>query len=106
MNNPLPLPPLSEKMCLVVFSLLFLCYTSLRGGCPLPPPPPNGQRKNKTNENEHQVTNIRYAKLGKDAGEVAKRRRRRLHRLKARAQNAAAELTSKHLDLMHIVMAI
>ena len=106
MNNPLPLPPLSEKMCLVVFSLLFLCYTSLRGGCPLPPPPPNGQRKNKTNENEHQVTNIRYAKLGKDAGEVAKRHRRKLHRLKARNQKAAASLESKHLDLMHIVTAI
>ena len=83
-----------------------MCYTSLRGGCPLPPPPPNGQRKNKTNENEHQVTDVRFAKIGKDAGEVEKRYRRKLHRLKGRRQKQATELTSKHLDLMHIVTAI
>ena len=86
--------------------LLFLCYTSLRGGSPLLPPPPNDQRKNKTNDNKHQVTDVRFAKLGKQGGEREKRRLRKLHRLKGHLEHTATTLESKHLDLMHIVTAI
>jgi hypothetical protein len=78
----------------------------LRGGCPLPPPPPNGQRKNKTNEDEHQVTDVRFAKIGKDACKITKEHRRRLHRLMGKKQKAATSLIAKHTDMMAITLAI
>ena len=53
-----------------------------------------------------QVTDVCMAKLGKGAGEVAKVRRRRMQRLKARMQGAVASLVSKHLDLMHVATAM
>jgi len=53
-----------------------------------------------------QVTDVRFAKLGKDAGRATKVRLRRLHRLKAKKESQAASLVSKHMDMMHIAIAI
>ena len=53
-----------------------------------------------------QVTDIREAVIGKDAGEKAKHRRRRLKRLAGRMDGQASDLTSSKLDLMHIALAM
>ena len=53
-----------------------------------------------------QVTDLRYAKLGKDGAEACKHRRRRLHRLKAKQESATSSLVAKHLDMMHICLAM
>ena len=48
-----------------------------------------------------QVTDVRFARLGKVAAEETKQRLRRLHRLKAKKQSAAATLVSKHWWVWH-----
>ena len=53
-----------------------------------------------------QVTDIRFAKLGKDAANGKKTERRRLRRIKAKKQSVAAQLVSKKLDLMHICLTM
>jgi hypothetical protein len=53
-----------------------------------------------------QVTDIRFARLGKLAGEEAKNKRRKLMRLRAHAENTHSTLVSKHLDLIYICHAM
>ena len=53
-----------------------------------------------------QVTDIRYAKIGKDGAKPMMTMRRRLHRKRARQHGKAPTLTSTHLDLMHIALAM
>ena len=92
-------------MCLVVFCCF--CVTPRCAGALLSfRLPQTTSGKNKTNDNKHQVTDVRFAKLGKQGGEREKRRLRKLHRLKGHLEHTATTLESKHLDLMHIVTAI
>ena len=55
---------------------------------------------------KQQVTDIRFAKLGKDAAEALKPHRRRLHRERCKEADFAPTLESKHFDLMHLVIAM
>ena len=48
-----------------------------------------------------QVTDVRFARLGKVVAEETKQRLRRLHRIKAKRQSAAAPLVSKHWWVWH-----
>ena len=53
-----------------------------------------------------QVTDIRYAKIGKDGAKPMMTMRRRLHREKAKKKGVAPTLVSTHLDLMNIASAM
>ena len=53
-----------------------------------------------------QVTDIRYAKIGKDGTVAMKATRRKLLREKAKHAGVAAMLCSRHIDLMHIVSSM
>ena len=53
-----------------------------------------------------QVTDIREAKIGKEAAVAIMASRRRLHRIAAKKKGVVPTMCSRHLDLMHIAFAM